>query len=71
MIIEKIKKNVLNMCKKSDIRWYYHIISTVKYAKILSDKFETNKEVVELASWLHDIASVKGIKKDHHIKELK
>jgi len=68
MIIDKTKKYVLKLCENSDIRWRYHIVSTVKYAKLLSDRFGANTEVVELASWLHDIASIKGIKIDHHIK---
>ncbi len=68
MIIKKVKKDILSLCEKNDIRWSYHIESTVKYAKILSRKFKANNEVVELASWLHDIASITGVEKDHHIK---
>lgn len=71
MVINEVKTLIFELCKKNDIRWRYHITSTVKYAKILGKKFKADLEVVELASWLHDIASIKGENEDHHIKGAK
>jgi len=66
-MIDEVKKYVLDLCDKADIRWKYHITSVVKYSDILCSKFESNREVVILASWLHDIASLQNIAGEHHI----
>jgi len=44
-----------------------HIKGVVKYSLVLAEKLKADKEVVEIASWLHDYGSVTGNYKDHHI----
>ena len=48
---------------------YYHIKSVVQNAALLSEEFGADKEIVMIASWLHDIASVTdySMYKEHHI----
>ncbi len=48
----------------------HHFIPMVDYSKKLADEFELNeeqKEVIEIAAWLHDIGSILYGRKDHHI----
>lgn len=50
----------------------HHIKKVVAFGGHLCDKFGGNKEVVELACWLHDISSLKaGSKHEHHLKGAK
>jgi len=65
---EQIRNMVLDLCDKSDVRWRSHIVSTVKYARLLSEKLGANSEVTELAAWLHDIAAIKGKTENHEKK---
>src|SRR3990167_698446 len=44
-----------------------HIKGVVKYSLVLAEKLKADKEVVEIASWLHDYGSVTGNYKDYHI----
>lgn len=52
--IKKIKEAVREYCYGDD--YNYHILPVVKYAKTLAEKTSADKEVVELAALLHDIA---------------
>jgi len=75
-IVKKVEKIVKEECKKSvNIFgygfWTGHIMSVVKYAKLLTKRFKANKEIVELAALLHDIGVVKGDKPNHHISGVK
>ena len=45
---------------------YYHIVAVVNNAKILAGKYGADKEIVMIAAWLHDIASIT----DHSLYEL-
>lgn len=45
---------------------YYHIVAVVNNAKILAEKYGADKEIVMIAAWLHDIASIT----DHSLYEL-
>lgn len=49
--------------------WSHHIESVVKFALILADKLEADKEILEIAALLHDIGSVtnKDWYEEHHI----
>lgn len=49
--------------------WTYHIITVVKYAKLLAEILEADKEIVEISALLHDYASIKdySIHNEHHI----
>lgn len=47
----------------------HHIKRVVAFGGYLCDRFGGDKEVVELACWLHDIASLKaGSKHEHHLR---
>ena len=49
--------------------WSCHVITVVKYAKILAEILGADKEIVEIAALLHDFASIKdsSMRKEHHI----
>lgn len=38
--------------------WTHHILHVVKYAKLMAKKLNADTEVVEIASLLHDYASI-------------
>ncbi|GKX31642.1 hypothetical protein SH1V18_41220 [Vallitalea longa] len=73
-IIQTVTNIVENQCRKDtnifgyDI-WRYHIKVVVEFSMILADKLDADKEIVELASLLHDYASIKDKKliDKHHI----
>lgn len=71
-IAEEVRKYVKEECKK-DTNFFgisaynHHFVSTVKYAKILARKTGANQEIVEIAAWLHDVASILGNYENHHI----
>ena len=73
-IIKNIGKIVENACKK-DTNAYgngsysHHILTVVKYSKMLARKLKADMEIVEIAALLHDYASVvnKKWKENHHI----
>ena len=60
---ERIKEIVRKECGEDDYK--YHVVIVVKYAKMLADKLNADKEVVELAAWLHDI-TVQTDDANHH-----
>ncbi len=71
-VVEEIKKFVEEECKKPTSKYGYdaflnHFVQTVKYAKLLAEKLNADTEIVELASWLHDIGSIINGRKNHHI----
>ena len=73
-IIKEIEKTVEEACKKESNyfgyrAWTYHIFSAAKFAKILAEKLDADKEIVEIAALLHDYASVlnKELYQEHHI----
>lgn len=72
-IIEFLQKELLARCEKPENKFgmgvYYHIEAVVKNAELLADKNGADKEVVIIAAWLHDIASVTdySLYKMHHI----
>lgn len=48
---------------------YYHIKAVVKNAIILAENYGADVEIVTIAAWLHDVASVTDYElyEDHHI----
>lgn len=72
-IIDFLEKEIKRRCESpsnffgKDI--YYHIKSVVKNATILAKKYGADIEVVTIAAWLHDIASITNydLYKEHHI----
>ncbi len=71
-LVSLVRSFVESECKKPSANYGYelftnHLVPMVRYADALSDKFEVNKKVVLIASWLHDIGSIIYGRKDHHI----
>jgi uncharacterized protein len=73
-VVEKIARLVEDACKQDANffgyeAWTDHILSVVKYAKLLAKKMNADEEIVELAALLHDYASVsnKDWYPEHHI----
>lgn len=69
-ILEKLQKEIYDRCQKPANQFgmgcYDHIASVVKNAELLAEKFGADKEIVMIAAWLHDIASIT----DYHLYEL-
>lgn len=71
-ITNQIKKFVESECKKSTSKYgyepyLYHFKPTVKYALKLADELGGDKEIIEIAAWLHDIGSIVEGRENHHI----
>ena len=72
-ILEKLQQEIYNRClaqtNKFGIGCYYHIVAVVKNAELLARKYGADMEVVTIAAWLHDIASVtdESLYELHHI----
>lgn len=72
-ILKSLQKEIYERCQKETNKFgmgcYYHIVAVVKNAEILADKYKANKEVVMIAGWLHDIASITdySLYELHHI----
>lgn len=70
-LIEDVKDFVKRECANSSVdyskEWVDHLESVSSNALKLADKLGADKEVVILASWLHDIGSIVKEKIDHHI----
>jgi putative nucleotidyltransferase with HDIG domain len=75
-IVKNVEKIVERECKKPKnifgyAFWKHHILSVVKYAKLLAKRLKADKEIVELAALLHDIGVVQGDKANHHLSGAK
>lgn len=61
-ILNHLQKLIYERCQKPENHFgagcYYHIEAVVKNAALLADSYGADKEVVMIAAWLHDIASV-------------
>jgi putative nucleotidyltransferase with HDIG domain len=69
-IVEKIKELVKKEARYEMSDFYYHISVVVRNAKVLADKYKVkDKELVEIAAWLHDIGRLPYIKKGYKVKE--
>ncbi len=71
-IVEKIRKFVEEECNKETSKYgkdpyYFHFVPVVKLVKILAEKKGADKEIVELAAWLHDMGSIIYGRENHHI----
>lgn len=71
-IIEEVRKFVEEECKKDSSKYGYeifknHFVSAANYARILSNKINSDKEVIEIAIWLHDIGSIIYGRENHNI----
>ena len=72
-ILSDLQKEIYDRCQRETNKFgmgcYYHIVAVVKNAEILAEKYGADKEVVLIAAWLHDIASITdyGLYDLHHI----
>lgn len=72
-ILEYLQKEVYARSKEPTNRFgmgcYYHIEAVVKNGELLAQKYGADKEIVMIAAWLHDIASITdyAFYEDHHI----
>ncbi len=72
-IIEFLEKDIKARCESPNnffgMGCYYHMKAVVKNAILLSDQFGADTEVVIIASWLHDVASITDydLYEEHHI----
>ncbi len=72
-IIEFLKQEIYSRARKPENKFgmgaYYHIEAVAKNAEILADRYNADKEVVIIAAWLHDIASITdyNLYEKHHI----
>lgn len=61
-IIEFLEQDIKARCESPNnffgMGCYYHIKAVVKNAIILANQYGADTEVVIIASWLHDIASI-------------
>ncbi|MFH1711481.1 MAG: HD domain-containing protein [Nanoarchaeota archaeon] len=72
MITEEIRKFVEDECRKPSSKYGFepyetHFVSMVKYSLMLAENSNVDKEVVEIAAWLHDIGSIIHGRENHHI----
>lgn len=70
-ITTKIRDFVESECKKPTSKYGYepfpyHFVPVVKYALKLADQLGGDKEIIEIAGWLHDIGSIICGREDHH-----
>ena len=72
-ILEYLQKEVYSRCEKPTNKFgmgcYYHIEAVVKNGELLAEKYGADKEIVMIAAWLHDIASITdaSLYEEHHI----
>jgi len=72
-ILANLQREIYDRCQKSTNKFgigcYYHIVAVVKNAEILAKKYGADKEIVMIAAWLHDIASITdySLYELHHI----
>lgn len=72
-IIDYLQDELYKRCQKPENKFgigcYHHIEAVVKNAELLAEKNGANKEVVVIAAWLHDIASITdySLYEMHHI----
>ncbi|MDE7194491.1 MAG: HD domain-containing protein [Oscillospiraceae bacterium] len=72
-IIEFVRSEVRRRCESESnffgMGCYYHILAVVENAVFLAERYGADVEVVTIAAWLHDIASVTNysLYEEHHI----
>lgn len=72
-ILADLQKEIYNRCQESTNKFgpgcWHHIVAVVKNAEILAERYGADKEIVMIAAWLHDIASITdySLYELHHI----
>ena len=62
-MIEKIKEMMLEKCEKGVMPefkkwWKWHIQKVAEYSVEMAEQLGADKEIVEIASWMHDIIKI-------------
>ncbi len=61
-ILEYLHNEIYTRCKKPANKFgmgcYFHIEAVVKNGALLTEQYGADKEIVMIAAWLHDIASI-------------
>lgn len=61
-ILKGLQQEIYDRCQRETNKFgpgcYYHIAAVVQNAEILADEYGADKEIVMIAAWLHDIASI-------------
>ncbi|MCX6748340.1 MAG: HD domain-containing protein [Candidatus Pacearchaeota archaeon] len=74
-ITEKVRKFVEEECSKPKARYKgafkEHFIPVVKYSLKMAEQENADKEILEIAAWLHDIGSIRGDPNNHHVSGAK
>lgn len=65
ILIQDIQGLLDNLCKDDRIK--YHINPVVKIASTIAKEMNADVQVVEIASYLHDITKMTGDRKTHHL----
>jgi uncharacterized protein len=67
--MEKIKELLRWELRKNNrmYEWNLHLIIVKKYADRLAEIYNADREIVELAVWLHDIGKIRYGEINHHI----
>lgn len=71
-IVEVVRRHVVDRYNQKydseDMNMYeVHVKYVVEYALELSEKLNADKEIVEIAALLHDIARIDGSHENHHV----
>ncbi|MDE5860107.1 MAG: HD domain-containing protein [Oscillospiraceae bacterium] len=72
-IINYLEKEIKSRCESKNNFFgegiFYHIKAVAENAAYLADKYGADMEIVVIAAWLHDIASITdySLYEDHHI----
>lgn len=72
-ILEYLQDEVYLRCQKPANKFgmgcYYHIEAVVKNGELLAQKYGADMEIVMIAAWMHDIASITDytLYENHHI----
>lgn len=72
-IIEYLQTDIKRRCEQPSnlfgMGCYYHIKAVADNAAVLAEYFGADKELVIIAAWLHDVASITdyNLYEDHHI----
>lgn len=72
-ILKGLQQEIYDRCQRETNEFgmgcYYHIAAVVQNAEILADEYGADKEIVMIAAWLHDIASITdySLYELHHI----
>uniref|UniRef100_UPI0040575984 HD domain-containing protein n=1 Tax=Acetatifactor sp. TaxID=1872090 RepID=UPI0040575984 len=72
-IIEYLEKEIKKRCESErnffGMGCYYHIRAVVQNAVFLAEQYGADREIVTIAAWLHDVASITdySLYEEHHI----